>query len=1609
MRAGYIFFLLSFLCFAAFGLVSASSFYVSTSAELTFSDDSGIRNRSLVSDILESNIRRFVSDTSNARCAGSCMTVSNNVTIISLTSTEDFVFDITIYVYTKDAASAFVIAAPGSFFPNEVRRSWNEGVVVDLADPLLFVNNQLMSVVEGSSSRPVFCGDGNAGEGEECDDFNTIDGDGCSWQCKLESGWMCANTWRSPNSRNELGFGLDSITVNGTTTYSVSTTKESCPVSELCQQGELWEPDVWLQQYGVNFSVTSLPPRGFYCTDTCASFPVPSGMIMNTLASSDVDLCSLKDLDECLFGLATCSFMAYCENLPASTTGAGYACYCDQEHFPTGEAGVACSDQGFELVFLVAGNDPHDVTSDIAKMELLRETLIDTLLSAGVFKTKMTKAILLESVHDYPPELVRILSEDGYANRGLYEIKVRAASVLVNVMDFVSLTLFSDLTALDGVFTDSSSPPAHKLYRELRCSNEQGRVCTASSDCLNGGTCGSVPAVNMKSLDAGGTSAPFYTDTSGASLISVTYDNSQTGWHLRWRYTPRDDAVGILFMSKMSNPATAEQLAGFFPDEFPCLPFNVGEMQQRRDSTVCCLSNVNRDYTAMESFGEYMSNNDSVLSQEISRQNACYRRGTPPPNSTRSLLNGTLDFVTGRFQRMSRSTSSLDTTVTKNYQDLLVFIAYEDVLLYGGISTKISGGNSLRFLVGMAFLGLTDTQFLSTSVSSQEVFSDITNSYVFSTTATTQFTFVKDVDVSLIEVLNQTSLQTLKFARILIGVPSTFTSDEVHGLIPIDSIIAKIGYTKDTAPEVQQYYPCINMYTGVPKQEIDTLLSEQSWCSFQDELCKPLGPTPVNVGGQISFYVPLQGDAWQKSAPAAFVTKKLFLDFVLSVKKDGKTVMTNVETKTEITAESINTMCKESRLSSAIDDMFSIDLHLGLANSTNTINASLESAYDVTRMSEPVHLSRDVSTTAGNILTMILRGRDDVFSREYSRDYSIEIDDYITVYFLSLEKKQQVDSLVAAGRAVEQQVVPGSISELNLRPTEELLSLCPLQAMKGAMGCITRYEVKSRQFDRRTNSIVAIAPDDEDDYAATMNDAAIWTQLTLGDTTFANNMGSRHADAMNQEFNLNSRYRKGFLISPVVPWRKSELRAEGFENEIGLSQYSMSFVMIAFDQNVGISFEPVAQVAIPGKLPITADDFTQNLDLQNALASAYAQGLGLPPDAAEIDPNSIREELVNDTDTGSARRRLLGRYYITLYEVLIKFYEKEESETGESVAQQKAAEIVDAITDIESSVADVVFEKVKAAVETACSDCPLPEKEDIQPPVELREAIKNTVRDVASCMNEDVSVDLTEIGGGTATCEKRTIDGVEYEIGARGPLTQAEWDSVGGGYRVTEGMDGLKSGRASYDLCGSIPAHFLLANVDDIQSKWDALKAKFSTCCLCKQEPKEPRTKRDFVLRYSWSVPTQELTENIGWKRKYESATGVSLMNPQIDTFRSAPALSLKISKENLPPASWKFSRKTGLSYIPAHLCTDEITSNWFGVDTSNSCGNLCRIGVQKWWDTGGGSHLKPITCNQVCANAGLQCNAAGNKNHLNCDILHSRHCDFRNDQVGMYYLNLII
>jgi cysteine-rich repeat protein len=51
--------------------------------------------------------------------------------------------------------------------------------------------NEFGFVSAGAGDTDPVCGNGLTESGEECDDSNVDNGDGCSSECKLEPGWSC--------------------------------------------------------------------------------------------------------------------------------------------------------------------------------------------------------------------------------------------------------------------------------------------------------------------------------------------------------------------------------------------------------------------------------------------------------------------------------------------------------------------------------------------------------------------------------------------------------------------------------------------------------------------------------------------------------------------------------------------------------------------------------------------------------------------------------------------------------------------------------------------------------------------------------------------------------------------------------------------------------------------------------------------------------------------------------------------------------------------------------------------------------------------------------------------------------------------------------------------------------------------------------------------------------------------------------------------------------------------------------------------------------------------------------------------------------------------------
>ena len=69
----------------------------------------------------------------------------------------------------------------------------------------------------GSASKPDkcspqdICGDTERHSGEECDDGNTVSGDGCSSTCKIEDGWMCGAADGQKDQCAQCGNGQQTL------------------------------------------------------------------------------------------------------------------------------------------------------------------------------------------------------------------------------------------------------------------------------------------------------------------------------------------------------------------------------------------------------------------------------------------------------------------------------------------------------------------------------------------------------------------------------------------------------------------------------------------------------------------------------------------------------------------------------------------------------------------------------------------------------------------------------------------------------------------------------------------------------------------------------------------------------------------------------------------------------------------------------------------------------------------------------------------------------------------------------------------------------------------------------------------------------------------------------------------------------------------------------------------------------------------------------------------------------------------------------------------------------------------------------------------------------
>jgi len=89
-------------------------------------------------------------------------------------------------------------------------------------------------------------------------------------------------------------------------------------------------------------------------------------------------------------------------------------------------------------------------------------------------------------------------------------------------------------------------------------------------------------------------------------------------------------------------------------------------------------------------------------------------------------------------------------------------------------------------------------------------------------------------------------------------------------------------------------------------------------------------------------------------------------------------------------------------------------MFLGLTPDAASFDDSLVQALDITR--NPAIMSRDVSSKAANVLTMLVKGADPSFTPTFAAQYALEVEDMFSMHFLDMQKKAIVDTMIVGLR-----------------------------------------------------------------------------------------------------------------------------------------------------------------------------------------------------------------------------------------------------------------------------------------------------------------------------------------------------------------------------------------------------------------------------------------------------------------------------------------------------------------------------------------------------------------------------------------------------------------
>ena len=295
--------------------------------------------------------------------------------------------------------------------------------------------------------------------------------------------------------------------------------------------------------------------------------------------------------------------------------------------------------------------------------------------------------------------------------------------------------------------------------------------------------------------------------------------------------------------------------------------------------------------------------------------------------------------------------------------------------------------------------------------------------------------------------------------------------------------------------------------------------------------------------------------------------------------------------------------CTARELEASLADL----LDLRILHGTNASSTDLDNAAGLNQLAANFSASNSVQ----NFDTIILAGNASFFARPEHEHHGIDLEDALTLFFLSTVKKDYVQNLFADDRALAYDAATG-----RLGPSAALLEVCPLQRTTAGEGCLAHWHVRGRVLDVAHHSAFAVAgaqttlanETEGDNAARDWLRARPWARHTEFDLDAI----TAHTRAVGAQFNVSGRATKAFVLASDMPVTGAEVEEE--------QQTFVQFYLRVLTARIDLRGDDRPPRRLHLTLPALEDAwaFQVNQAAHDGLASVFGHVLGLRMQEVEV-------------------------------------------------------------------------------------------------------------------------------------------------------------------------------------------------------------------------------------------------------------------------------------------------------------------------------------------------------------------------------------------------------